>query len=295
MSEINVDLEESSGSSIDQKEVLSPEEKAGRERAQQMGAVANDASNFRIPTEFVPIPSFGLVYSPDSPLYQLREIELRYMTAADEDILTSRSLLRSGRAIDAVLQNCILDKRIRAEELLSGDKNALITFLRVSGYGPEYKVEIDCPACEESSKHEFDLSQLEMRTLDIKPMNEGENRFHFQLPSGVNVEFKYLNSAEEKDISDAQDKVKRSTNSPLDRNITTRLKNTIISVDGKSESGYINQFVDTLNVRDSRALRKYMEDNTPDIDMNQDFECTHCGHRGEVEIPVTVGFFWPDE
>ena len=66
-------------------------------------------------------------------------------------------------------------------------------------------------------------------------------------------------------------------------------------MDGKSESGYINQFVDTLNVRDSRALRKYMEDNTPDIDMNQDFECTHCGHRGEVEIPVTVGFFWPDE
>ena len=90
------------------------------------------------------------------------------MTAADEDILTSRSLLRSGKAIDAVLQNCIVDKRINAEQLISGDKNALVTFLRVSGYGPEYSVEISCPSCGEESKYDFDLSQLEMKTLDIE-------------------------------------------------------------------------------------------------------------------------------
>ena len=291
MTEINVDLEESQ----EEKQVLTPEEMAGIERAQKMGAEANEASAFRVPTEFVPLPSFGLVYPPNSPLHNIKEIEIRYMTAADEDILTSRSLLRSGKAIDAVLKNCILDARINPEELLSGDKNALITFLRVSGYGPEYKVEIDCPSCEETSKYEFDLSQLEMKTLDIEPMEKGENRFHFQVPTGTHIEFKFLNSAEEKEISDAQYRIKRSTNSPVDRNVTTRLKNTIISIDGNTDSSLINQYVDTLNVRDSRALRKYMEDNTPDIDMNQEFNCSHCGHRGEVDVPISVSFFWPDE
>ena len=291
MTEINVDLEESK----EEKQVLTPEEMAGIERAQKMGAEANEASAFKVPTEFVPLPSFGLVYSPNSPLHNLKEIEVRYMTAADEDILTSRSLLRSGKAIDAVLKNCILDARINPEELLSGDKNALITFLRVSGYGPEYKVEIDCPSCEETSKYEFDLSQLEMKTLDVEPIEQGENRFHIQLPTGTHIEFKFLNSAEEKEISDAQDRIKRSTNSPVDRNVTTRLKNTIISIDGNTDSSLINQYVDTLNVRDSRALRKYMEDNTPDIDMNQEFNCSHCGHRGEVDVPISVSFFWPDE
>ena len=291
MTEINVDLEESK----EEKQVLTPEEMAGIERAQKMGAEANEASAFKVPTEFVPLPSFGLVYSPNSPLHNLKEIEVRYMTAADEDILTSRSLLRSGKAIDAVLKNCILDARINPEELLSGDKNALITFLRVSGYGPEYKVEIDCPSCEETSKYEFDLSQLEMKTLDVEPIEQGENRFHIQLPTGTHIEFKFLNSAEEKEISDAQDRIKRSTNSPVDRNVTTRLKNTIISIDGNTDSSLINQYVDTLNVRDSRALRKYMEDNTPDIDMKQEVNCPHCGHRGEVDVPISVGFFWPDE
>ena len=291
MTEINVDLEESK----EEKQVLTPEEMAGIERAQKMGAEANEASAFRVPTEFVPLPSFGLVYPPNSPLHNIKEIEIRYMTAADEDILTSRSLLRSGKAIDAVLKNCILDARINPEELLSGDKNALITFLRVSGYGPEYKVEIDCPSCEETSKYEFDLSQLEMKTLDVEPIEQGENRFHIQLPTGTHIEFKFLNSAEEKEISDAQDRIKRSTNSPVDRNVTTRLKNTIISIDGNTDSSLINQYVDTLNVRDSRALRKYMEDNTPDIDMKQEFNCPHCGHRGEVDVPISVGFFWPDE
>ena len=291
MTEINVDLEESK----EEKQVLTPEEMAGIDRAQKLGAEANEASACRVPTELVPLPSVGLVYPPNSPLHNIKELEIRYMTAADEDILTSRSLLRSGKAIDAVLKNCILDARINPEELLSGDKNALITFLRVSGYGPEYKVEIDCPSCEETSKYEFDLSQLEMKTLDVEPIEQGENRFHIQLPTGTHIEFKFLNSAEEKEISDAQDRIKRSTNSPVDRNVTTRLKNTIISIDGNTDSSLINQYVDTLNVRDSRALRKYMEDNTPDIDMKQEFNCPHCGHRGEVDVPISVGFFWPDE
>ena len=133
-----------------------------------------------------------------------------------------------------------------------------------------------------------------MRFLDVNPVNEGDNRFDFTLPSGINIEFKLLNSAEDQQISDEQDRLKRSTNSPLEKNITTKYKHQIISVDGKDEQVFINNFVDTMNLRDSRAFRTYLEEVEPDVNMKQDYKCRMCGHSEEVEIPVTVGFFWPE-
>jgi len=298
MTEINVDLkedqEDQEGNPIARIE-LTPEEEAAFSRAKNLGQQADEVAGFKVPTDFVQLPSGGKVYPINSHLHNVKELELRHLTAADEDILTSRSLLRSGKAIDAVIGACLSDKRINVEELLSGDKNAIVTFLRVSGYGSDYEVEMDCPGCGETTKHIFDLSNLQMKTLDIEPAVAGDNRFTFQLPqTEINVEFRFLNSLQDKEIADAQEKMKKRTQSPIDRNVTTRLKNVIIAIEGNSDQGYINQFVDNMNVKDSRAIRKYMETNTPDLDMNQDFECVHCGHRGEVEIPITVGFFWPE-
>ena len=300
MTEINVDLKEDQ---TEEKPIaeptpriqLTPEEEAAFNRAKNLGQKADEVAGFKVPTDFVQLPSGGKVYPASSTLHNIKEVELRHLTAADEDILTSRSLLRSGKAIDSVISACLANKNINVEELLSGDKNAIVTFLRVSGYGSDYEVEMDCPSCGETSNHTFDLSNLQMKNLEIEPAVAGDNRFNFQLPqTQINVEFRFLNSLQDKEIADAQDKMKKRTQSPIDRNITTRLKNVIISIEGNTDQGYINQFVDNMNVRDSRALRKYMEDNTPDLDMEQEFECVHCGHRGEVEIPITVGFFWPE-
>tara|TARA_R110000744_G_C19333318_1_gene558793 strand:+ start:662 stop:1540 length:879 start_codon:yes stop_codon:yes gene_type:complete len=252
------------------------------------------AAAFEVPRDFVPLPSMGKVYPVSSPLYNKEEVEVRHLTAADEDVLTSRSLLRSGKAIDALLSNCLVDKSIDPQELLSGDKNAVLTFLRVSGYGPEYKVEIDCPSCGENINHTFDLSKLEMNPLDIEPAVQGENNFVTTLPTGTTVGFKFLNSAEEKEISDTLEKLKKMTKSPIDKNVTTRLKNQLISVNGNTDGGYIAQYVDSMPVRDSRSLRKYMDDNSPDVIMKQEYGCPHCGDEQEVEIPITVSFFWPD-
>ena len=133
-----------------------------------------------------------------------------------------------------------------------------------------------------------------MKFLDDDPVAEGQNRFAFVLPSGVNIEFKLLNSAEDSKISAEQEKYKKATNSPLERVVTTRLKHQIISVDGTSDQSLINRFVDSMNVRDSRAFRKYLEELEPDVIMKQDFVCPMCSHTEEVDIPITVGFFWPD-
>ena len=253
-----------------------------------------DTELFLAPKDMVTLPSLGKVYPIDSAVHGVEQVEVRHLTAADEDILTSRSLLRTGKAIDTLLANCLVDKAINPEELLSGDKNAILTYLRVSGYGPEYNVEIGCPGCGEDVKHVFDMSTLEMNPLALDPITEGDNRFDFPLPSGDLVEFKFLNSAEEKQISDAQEKIKKATNSPIDKNITTRLKHQIISVNGEADLGFISKYVDAMPVRDSRAFRKYLELHDPDVIMKQDFECPHCGTSQEVDIPITVSFFWPD-
>ena len=286
--------EEQVSTDINPQEINENPQEYARKVASQKASEYDQMAGFSVPRDYVMLPSKGRIYPTNSPLHNLEEIEVRHLTAVDEDILTSRALLRSGKAIDTMLGNVIMNKSVNVNDLISGDKNAILTFLRITGYGPEYEVEIDCPGCNENLKHEFDLSKLTMRFLDVNPVNEGDNRFDFTLPSGINIEFKLLNSAEDQQISDEQDKLKRTTNSPLEKNITTKYKHQIISVDGKDEQVFINNFVDTMNLRDSRAFRTYLEEVEPDVNMKQDYKCRMCGHSEEVEIPVTVGFFWPE-
>jgi rubredoxin len=286
--------DDKSSTQIDPQEINKNPEEYARKIAADRATEYDRMAGFSVPRDFVMLPSKGRIYPVDNPLHNMEEIEVRHLTAADEDILTSRALLRSGKAIDAMLNNVIMNKTINTEDLISGDKNAILTFLRITGYGSEYPVDIDCPECSENIKHEFDLSQLKMKFLDVEPAGPGENRFSFEMPSGVYIEFKLLNSAEDNQITEEADKLKRTTNSPFEKNITTKLKHQIISVNGETNRATINQFVDHMNVRDSRAFRKYLDDIEPDMDMNQEFKCPLCGHSGEVEIPITVGFFWPE-
>ena len=287
--------EEQVSTDINPQEITSNPAEYARQVATQKATEYDQMAGFSVPRDYVMLPSKGRIYPANSPLHNLEEIEVRHLTATDEDILTSRALLRTGKAIDTMLTNVIMNKSINVTDLISGDKNAILTFLRITGYGPEYDVEIDCPGCNDTIKHEFDLSKLTMRFLDVEPMGDGQNRFDFVLPSGTRIEFKLLNSAEDQKITDAQEKLKRATNSPLEKNVTTKYKHQIVSVDDKDDPTYINHFVDTMNLRDSRAFRTYLEEVEPDVNMKQDFKCRMCGHTEEMEIPITVGFFWPDQ
>ena len=286
--------EEQVSTDINPQEINKDPAEYARQVASQKAAEYDQMTGFSVPRDYVMLPSKGRIYPTNSPLHNLEEIEVRHLTAADEDILTSRALLRTGKAIDTMLSNVIMNKSININDFISGDKNAILTFLRITGYGPEYDVEVDCPGCNENIKHQFDLTKLTMRFLDVEPIGAGQNRFEFILPSGVRIEFKLLNSAEDQEISDEQDKLKRITNSPIEKNITTKYKHQIVSVNDKEEQIFINNFVDTMNLRDSRAFRTYLEEVEPDVNMKQDFKCRMCGHTEEVEIPVTVGFFWPE-
>ncbi len=256
--------------------------------------VMRDDFGFEIPVESVPLPSMGFVYPSDSPLCDCETLDIRAMTAREEDILTSRALIKKGTVITNLLQSCVVDKRIDVQKMLSGDRNAVMVALRITGYGATYSVEVDCPACANKAKHDFDLASLPIKNLQIAPVEEHANLFEFQLPvTKKTVRFKFLTGADEEEIMTIQER-KKKTGAVADSLITTRLQFSIVAVDGKTDKNLVASFIRSMPARDSMALRQYIDKNEPGIDMKQFIACDACGEHSEVRMPLGAGFFWPD-
>ena len=250
------------------------------------------------PTEFVELPSRGKFYSTDHPLHGKEVIEMRYMTAKDEDILTSPALLKNGVAIDRLIENLIIDKNVTANNLLLGDKNAVILAARISGYGEQYEVNVRCPSCNATIEHSFDLSQIP-HNHGIQP-NDNDNvslttegTFLVTLPkTQFNAEFRLLNGGDETYLEQAANKLKKLK--LPEASATTLLKQLVISVNGGAVPSEISNFIDNMPAQDARYLRACVVTVTPNIDMTQDVECSSCGTTTEMAVPFTSEFFWPN-
>jgi hypothetical protein len=246
-----------------------------------------------VPQEIVPLPSSGKVYSQDSSLYGADLVEIKAMTAREEDILTSRALLKKGTVITELIKSCLVDKSVNPLDLLSGDRNALMVAIRITGYGPEYSVEMECPECNVKSPHEFNLGELPIKRLEIEPAIPGANVFEFKLPmSGKVVKFKFMTGRDEEEMTALGEKQKK-LGLPTDSAVTTNLLFSILSVDGIEDRAKISNFVKNMPARDSLALRNYMRDQEPGIVMKQETTCNACGHSEEVNMPLGVSFLWP--
>jgi len=242
------------------------------------------------PTEVIDLPSKGYLYPEKSPLSS-GQIELKYMTAKDEDILTSQNLIAKGVVLDVLLDNLIVDKKIKVSDLLIGDKNALLIAARVLAYGKQYEFEVTSPVTGELTTHNLDLTSLKDISIDFSKMTKGQNEFEFTLPTTDRViKYKLLTSGD----VDAIEKRAKSLSkiSDIDRSLTTRLKHMILEVDGNSERSVVNNFVDNeFFAVDSRSFRKYISDNTPDIDLEISIDVD--GEEVDITVPMTVQFFWP--
>jgi hypothetical protein len=237
----------------------------------------------KFPTEQIELPSKGLIYPSDSPLSS-GTIEMKYMTAKEEDILTNVNYINQNIVIDKLLQSLIISD-VKYNELLVGDANSLLVAARILGYGKDYSFSVL------GEDHTVDLSTLENKPLNEELFKDGENNFEFTLPhSGNKVTFKLLTHKDEQDINRELEGLKKinKDNSP---ELTTRLKYLITSVEGKTEKKDIREFVDNyLLARDSRALREYVKEIQPDVDLT--FFPT--GESNRINIPIGVSFFWPD-
>lgn len=247
------------------------------------------------PTEQISLPSKGLLYAVDSPLAK-GVIELAYMSARSEDILTSQNLIKQGVVIDRLLQQLIVTP-INYEDLLVGDKNAIMLASRVLGYGKSYEITIDCPECKAKNEINVDLTTLEDKKINMDTWKQGSNEFTFILPtSKIEVTYKVLTHKDEKNIEAELKGLKKvSLKSGVDSEITTRLKNTLVAIDGDRNPKTIREFVDNMLAMDSRELREVIRENTPDIDMDILFTCNQCAHEELMTMPMEVGFFWPQK
>ena len=240
-------------------------------------------AEFKLPTEIVELPSKGLLYPEDNPLSN-GQIEMKYMTAKEEDILTNQSYIQNGTVIDKLLQSLIVSK-INYNDLLIGDKNAVLIASRVLGYGKDYTFTYN------GKQETVDLTTLKDKELDESLYTKGVNKFTFELPStGTNIVFKLLTHGDELKI---QNEVKglQKINPNSSSEATTRLKHMILSVDGSEERKDVREFVDNyLLARDARAFREYVAKIQPDIDLTFFPD----GSGEPANIPVGLNFFWPD-
>jgi phage FluMu protein Com len=250
----------------------------------------------KYPTEIIDLPSQGYFYATDDPLSS-GKVELKMMTAKEEDILTSENLIRKGTVLDRLLESLIVNKNVKVENLLIGDKNALFVAARRLAYGDEYgPIEITCPACKETNSKNINLADIKTKELNISEYNtqKGSNNFTFELPhSKRTITFKLLNTEDESKIDlelKALSKISKTSSE-----VTTRLKYIITSVDGEKDSAIIRKFVDTeLLSKDSVKLRELIRKLSPDVDMSFNFKCENCGHEERMGVPMTVQFFWPE-
>jgi hypothetical protein len=247
---------------------------------------------FKIPTETITLPSKGLLYPKDNVLSK-GEIELSYMTAKHEDILTNINYIKNGTVIDKLLESLVVTP-INFEDLLIGDKNAIMIAARILGYGKNYPIQFYNESTNQQEEYIVDLTSLNEKTVDMSLFKAGVNEFSFTLPqSKNNVTFKLLNSKDEKKI-DQEIKGLKKLYPDQSFDLTTRLKFIITSVEGSRDIKDVREFVDKyLIAQDSRALRDYYNEVMPDIDLK--ITVDKGGYiQEDVTLPISVNFFWPD-
>lgn len=264
----------------------------------QQSPTPQEAPKYLFPTETIDLPSKGLVYPEGHPLSS-GKIEMKYMTAREEDILTTPSLIKQGVVLDRLFQSLIVGngegQKINYGDLLTGDKNAILIAARILGYGKDYEIRIQSPSGEEQTE-QVDLSTLEHKQIDESLITPHENCFKLTLPiSKRNIEIKLLTHDDEKYIDNAiKDAKKYNRLRGVDSNITIRLRRMILSVDGNSDSAHITDFIENYFLaRDVQYVREFMNKVQPDMDLNMIFIDQSTGDEFEVTLPIGLDFFWP--
>ena len=250
-------------------------------------------NQYGFPTEVLSLPSQGLLYPEDSPLRK-GKVDVKYMTAKEEDILTSTNLIEQGVVITKLLESVIADPKVKLDDMLIGDKNAIMIGTRILGYGKDYNVTLTDPDTNERVEHTVDLTTLTNVEIDVELYKNGNN-FEYELPNSKRViGFKLLSTGDEKEIDKIlkdYEKVEKLTG--VSSELTTRFKYQIQSVDGDKEQSVIDNFVDNeFLALDTREFRKHLTLINPDVELKFDYT-SQTGNLHKIDVPLGIDFFWP--
>lgn len=246
-------------------------------------------ANLTLPTEIIQLPSKGLLYPKENPLSS-GTLEMKYMTAREEDILTNQNLIQNGTVFDKLLKSLIVSK-INFDDLTVGDKNAILIAARILGYGKDYQIKYPHPVTGELEDVTIDLGELKNKDVDYSQYNN-ENEFSYVLPTSNNeIIFKILTHRDERMIDEELKNLKKAN---LSGEITTRLRHAIIAVNGNRERKTVTDFVNNFMLAsDARALRECMRKTTPDLNLSFTFNGSDGYTQEGVDLPLGISFFYP--
>lgn len=251
---------------------------------------------FVAPTELVDLPSKGKFYPESHPLHNKETLEIRHMTARDEDILVNKSYIQKGIVLDKLLESVIIDKNVTVSSLLGGDKSAVLVATRITGYGSEYETKVACPSCGDVNDFSFDLIEAcaittpEISGLEYEQTNNGT--FLISAPkTKASIEIKPSTGYDEESI--AKTNKMRQKNDLPELGLTDVMMTYMVSVNGNPDRSYINSYVENMPAMDARFIRSSYAKLMPSVDLAQQFRCYSCGYEQEMEVPFTSDFFWP--
>lgn len=249
----------------------------------------------KFPTEVINLPSKGWFYPDTNPLSS-GTLELKMMTAKEEDILTSKNLIQKNIVLDKLLESVIIDKSIVANDMLICDRNAAFYAIRRLAYGDNYEASITCGRCGKENTVVIDLGKVDNKPFEFEKFQRGQNSFEFRLPSSkVLITYKLLSKNDENTIDRELETFAKLSKGEQSKEITTRLTHIITSVDGSTDKMRIRKFVnEELPSKDSLALRTHVKNSMPDIDSGFDFVCQFCNLERRENTPMGVSFFWPN-
>ena len=244
------------------------------------------------PTQVIPLPTKGWFYPEEHPLSS-GEIELKEMTAREEDILSNQELIKKGKMLDKLLESVIINRAVKVEEILSPDKDAIFIAIRRFAYDDDYRVIVTCPSCAKQNTVVIKLGELSYKPFDFDKFQKGLNSFELTLPSGTTIRYKFLTQTDELAI-DAEIKSLLKISKESSNELTTRFCHLITSVNGSEDKGQIRKFASDMRAKDSLAFRRHQRDNSPGVDLTFDFTCTECSHERRLDVPIGASFLWPD-
>jgi len=265
---------------------------------QHHGADVPDFLKFATPTEWVDLPSKGKYYPESHPFHNKESVEIKYMTAKEEDILSSRSLLKKGVAIDRLIKSVCVD-RVNTDSLLMGDKNAIMVAARITGYGEDYTVTVQCPVCDNRAENfNWDLSRVTLSVPDMEWLSKHNYQptaqgYTATLPkTGAIVTVKFLTTADENKLDQLASNRKKAKLG--ESRMTDQFRQMVVDINGHTDRTLISKFADNMPAGDARVLRRTYAELKPDIDTSISYVCSDCLSESEVDMPMTANFFWPE-
>jgi len=251
--------------------------------------------SFVVPTEVIKLPSAGAFYQEGNTLHGKESLEIKQMTAKEEEILTNMSFLEDGSLLNRLLSSILIDTTVDPQELFQGDREALIYAARRMSYGPEYAVKQFCEACEQETVFVYDLSACSVDESELEDvvLDPSSGLYTLTLPqSNVKVSLKILTNEDQEYLSDQEERAKK-LNVQSSKTVNF-LKKIVVEANGTTDQGMLNKLFEVLPILDIRKIRKVSNSIIPTMDTKQEVACGNCGHVAEREVPFSLGFFWPE-